>query len=99
MMRQTSEKKPNAGAAVEDAGRVVVVGFTAPIIGQRSRPRRRDLTAPRRRFRRYSVINSRSIGNSPIFTHVREPCLPNSSTLASTNSLLRSICARGSVPV
>ena len=34
-----------------------------------------------------------------LFTHVREPCLPKISTLASTNSLFCSICRRGSEPV
>src|SRR6185295_10629424 len=35
----------------------------------------------------YSVSSWRSIGYSPIFTHVREPCFPKICTFASTNWL------------
>ena len=47
----------------------------------------------------YGATSARSTGNSPIFTQVREPCLPKTSTLASTNSRFCSICCRDCVPV
>jgi len=47
----------------------------------------------------HSVSSLRSIGNSPILAHVREPWRANRSTLTSTNSLFWSISERGWVPV
>ena len=46
------------------------------------------------RQKRYSVSSCRSIVYSPIFTQLREPCLPKIWTRASTNSLFCSICRR-----
>ena len=89
-------------AAADDVGDDDGGGVERARGGARERVRLVEVVCTRgfnHEVRCHSVSSLRSIGNSPILAHVREPWRANRSTLTSMNSLFCSMSVRGWVPV